>query len=96
MVTCKFLVEHKLLLYYLHIASILKMSKLFSGEKREMSPIKDLLYRFIEPEMLKPLQLLMIMIFFTNLLSGIPYTPYLISVFDKFQGSFHPAWATVS
>jgi len=61
-----------------------------------MSSIKDSLHRFIEPETMKPLRLLMIMIFFTNLLSGIPYTPYLISVFDTFQVSFHPAWATVS
>lgn len=64
------------------------------GEKQEMSSIKDSLHRFIEPETMKPLRLLMIMIFFTNLLSGIPYTPYLISVFDTFQVSFHPAWAT--
>lgn len=61
-----------------------------------MSSIKDSLHRFIEPETMKPLRLLMVMIFFTNLLSGIPYTPYLISVFDTFQVSFHPAWATVS
>ncbi|XP_015377505.1 PREDICTED: putative metabolite transport protein YwtG [Diuraphis noxia] len=65
-----------------------------AGEKQEISSINDSLYYFIKPETLKPLQLLMIMIFFTNLLSGIPYTPYLISVFDKFQVSFHPAWAT--
>ncbi|KAL5238926.1 hypothetical protein ACI65C_006336 [Semiaphis heraclei] len=65
-----------------------------AGEKQEKSSINDSLYYFIKPETLKPLQLLMIMIFFINLLAGIPYTPYLISVFDKFQVSFHPAWAT--
>lgn len=65
-----------------------------AGEKQETCSINDSWYRFIKPETLKPLQMLMIIIFFTNLLSGIPYTPYLISVFDKFQVSFHSAWAT--
>lgn len=72
---------------------------IFSGENQEVSKVssvKDSLYRFIEPETLKPLRLLMIMIFFINLLSGIPYTPYLIAVFDTFKVSFNPVWATVS
>ncbi|CAI6348431.1 unnamed protein product [Macrosiphum euphorbiae] len=85
----KFAVEYRDMVHYTS-----QINLPTDGEKKKMSSIKDSLYRFIEPETLKPLQLLMIMIFFTNLLSGIPYIPYLISVFDKFQVSFHPAWAT--
>jgi hypothetical protein len=71
---------------------------LFTEETAQnpFNAIKDSLNRFTEPETLKPLILLMVLIFFINILSGIPYTPYLLSVFEKFEVPLSPAWATVS
>lgn len=70
---------------------------IITGEtKNDKLVSKNSFYYLMEPETLKPLQMLMIIIFFTTLLSGIPFIPYLMSVFDTFGTPIHPAWATVS
>lgn len=61
-----------------------------------IASVKDSLNNFVEPEMLKPLQLMTVFIFFSNLMSGVPFTPYLIHVFDTFKVPIDSAWAMVS
>ncbi|VVC39585.1 Hypothetical protein CINCED_3A022308 [Cinara cedri] len=77
-----------------HYTSKMDLNDLETGDtKTEKSTMKNSFYYLIEPETLKPLQMLVIIIFFTTLLSGIPFIPYLMSVFDTFGTPIHPAWA---
>lgn len=69
---------------------------MLDGEKQKSSTYKESLKYFMQPETIKPLQMLIIFIFFANVLSGMPYTPYLLSIFETFNAPFQAAWATVS
>lgn len=40
--------------------------------------------QLLRPEVYKPFRLLMIYLFFANLLSGIQYGPFLVSIFTEF------------
>lgn len=40
--------------------------------------------QLLHPEVYRPFRLLMVYLFFANLLSGIQYSPYLVSVFEEF------------
>lgn len=40
--------------------------------------------QLLRPEVYRPFRLLMVYLFFSNLLAGIQYGPYLISVFTEF------------
>lgn len=50
---------------------------------------------FSHPGLWKPLKLMIIYIFFSNIMSGVPYMPDLVDVFHMFNTPISPAWATV-
>ncbi|VVC39586.1 Sugar transporter, conserved site,Major facilitator superfamily domain,Major facilitator, sugar [Cinara cedri] len=71
-----------------------KMDLIDSPTKETKSnSLSDSFYNFIEPETLKPFQMLVIITFFNNVLSGQPFVPYLMSVFDTFKTPLHSAWS---
>ncbi|XP_015365255.1 PREDICTED: facilitated trehalose transporter Tret1-2 homolog [Diuraphis noxia] len=47
---------------------------------------------FSHPGLWSPLKLMLIYIFFSNVMSGVPYAPYLIHVFSSFKTQVEPAW----
>lgn len=48
---------------------------------------------FSHPGLWIPLRLMLIYIFFSNVMSGVPYAPYLMHVFKSFKTQADPAWA---
>jgi len=52
--------------------------------------------QLVQPNVLKPFRLLLIYFFFANLLSGVPYGPYLVRVFTTFGTDIDVNWTVVS
>lgn len=52
--------------------------------------------QLLQPDVLKPFRLLLMYFFFANLLSMVPYIPYLVEVFLKFGTGVNPEWTIVS
>jgi len=50
----------------------------------------------MQPDVLRPFRLLLIYFFFSNLLSGVPFGPYLVEVFLKFGANVDAQWTVVS
>ncbi|XP_050548149.1 facilitated trehalose transporter Tret1-like [Daktulosphaira vitifoliae] len=48
--------------------------------------------QLIQPDVIKPFRLLVFYFFFSNLLSGVPYSPYLIEVFTRFGAPVNVEW----
>ncbi|XP_060868753.1 facilitated trehalose transporter Tret1-2 homolog [Metopolophium dirhodum] len=53
----------------------------------------SILGSFSHPGLRSPLKLMLIYIFFSNVMSGVPYAPYLMHVFKSFKTQAEPAWA---
>lgn len=49
-----------------------------------------------EPEVIRPFCLIVWYFFFTNLMSGIPFSPYLVTVFTEFNVPVAVEWTIVS
>lgn len=62
----------------------------FSEEAKQKS-----LGSFSHPGLWSPLKLMLIYIFFSNIMSGVPYAPYLMNIFASFNTQVEPAWAMV-
>ncbi|VVC39588.1 Sugar transporter, conserved site,Major facilitator superfamily domain,Major facilitator, sugar [Cinara cedri] len=69
------------------------MNNPITGETKLVT-FKDSFYSLMEPESLEPMIMLLILTFFINIMSGVPYIPYLMAVFDTFKTPIHSAWAT--
>jgi len=52
--------------------------------------------QLLQPDVLKPFRLLLIYFFFSNLLSGVPFAPYLVEVFMTFGADVDVQWTIVS
>lgn len=52
--------------------------------------------QLFQPSVMKPFRLMLIYFFFSNLLSGTPYSPYLVEVFTKFDTGVDVNWTVVS
>ncbi|XP_025416354.1 facilitated trehalose transporter Tret1-like [Sipha flava] len=55
-----------------------------SGDQNVEDDFLDRWKQLLEPDVLKPFWLLMMYFFFSNLLSGVPLSPYLVYVFTEF------------
>ncbi|VVC39589.1 Sugar transporter, conserved site,Major facilitator superfamily domain,Major facilitator, sugar [Cinara cedri] len=49
---------------------------------------------FSHPGLWKPLKFMMIYIFFSNIMSGVPFTPYLVDIFRTYSSTVDAEWAT--
>jgi hypothetical protein len=56
----------------------------FAGDQNVEDDFLDRWKQLLEPDVLKPFWLLMMYFFFSNLLSGVPLSPYLVYVFTEF------------
>lgn len=68
----------------------------FTDDKNnDKDDLKSSWEQLFQPEVLRPFRLLMIFFFYGNLLSGVPYQPYLTEVFIKFNAPVEIEWAVV-
>lgn len=75
--------------------NIILGSMLFAEEAKLASSFWD---RFLHPGLWKPLQLATIYLFFSNVLSGVPYSQYLLEVTERIKDDtpISAEWAVVS
>ncbi|XP_025198361.1 facilitated trehalose transporter Tret1-like [Melanaphis sacchari] len=48
--------------------------------------------QIVEPEVLRPFRLMMIYFFYMNLISGLPFMPYLVPILNKFATPVNAEW----
>lgn len=65
---------------------------MFTEEAKNISSKSD---RFSHPGMWKPLKLMLIYIFFSNILCGVPYTPDLEDVIKEVNPAVDSSWTMV-
>lgn len=53
-------------------------------------------HQLFKPDVLKPFRLILVYFFFANILSGVPYGPYLVDVFTAFGADVDVEWTIVS
>lgn len=51
--------------------------------------------QLFKPDVLKPFRLILVYFFFANILSGVPYGPYLVQVFNTFGADVDVEWTIV-
>lgn len=49
-----------------------------------------------KPEVIRPFCLIVLYFFFSNLISGVPFSPYLVTVFTEFNAPVAVEWTIVS
>lgn len=49
-----------------------------------------------KPEVIRPFCLIVLYFFFSNLMSGVPFSPYLVTVFTEFNAPVAVEWTIVS
>jgi len=64
-----------------------------SAKSEEANQKTSSLDSFSHPGLWSPLKLMLIYIFFSNIMSGVPYAPYLLNIFSSFDTQVEPAWA---
>ncbi|XP_050432006.1 facilitated trehalose transporter Tret1-like [Adelges cooleyi] len=79
--------EFKEMVEYVLKKSADKVEHLKDGSLQTTDLINDL------DDLWKPLTLMVVFIFFSNIMSGVPYTPYLLSIFKILKTPFDSAWA---
>lgn len=65
------------------------------GDKNNMDTL-GVWRQLLEPEVLRPFRLIMICFFLETLLSGIPFSPYLVEIYTKFGAPVNVEWTIVS
>lgn len=63
-----------------------------SNEKNGKNDSNSSWKQLLQPDVLKPFRLLLVYFFFSNLLSGVPFAPYLVEVFKKFGADVDVQW----
>lgn len=68
----------------------------FIDDKNNKDHLESSWLQLFQPNVLKPFRLLLIYFFFANILSGVPYSPYLTEVFTTFGADADVQWTIVS
>lgn len=68
----------------------------FIDDKNDKEDLESSWRQLFRPDVLKPFRLLLIYFFFANILSGVPYSPYLVKVFTTFGAGVDVEWTIVS
>ncbi|CAH1713748.1 facilitated trehalose transporter Tret1-like isoform X2 [Aphis gossypii] len=63
-----------------------------SNDKNEKNNSDSSWKQLMQPDVLRPFRLLLIYFFFSNLLSGVPFGPYLVEVFLTFGANVDAQW----
>uniref|UniRef100_A0A2H8TSE1 Facilitated trehalose transporter Tret1 n=1 Tax=Melanaphis sacchari TaxID=742174 RepID=A0A2H8TSE1_9HEMI len=64
-----------------------------SAKSEEAKKKSSSIGSFSHPGLWNPLKLMLVYILFSNIMSGVPYVPYLMNIFTSFNTRVEPAWA---
>ncbi|XP_050429976.1 facilitated trehalose transporter Tret1-like [Adelges cooleyi] len=83
-------VSHEKCVHEFHEMVIYTTKETVDGNDQDS--INNVWQQLVQPEVIKPFRLLVIYFFFSNLLSGVPYSPYLTAVFINFGAPVDVNW----
>lgn len=82
--------------YYINYYKIIFNYFFFLDEKNDENYSESFWKQLLQPDVLRPFRLLLMYFLFSNILSGVPYAPYLIEVFTIFGANVDVEWTIVS